>query len=352
MTPIRLRSIVLAAASSAVILVSACTSEAGAANSGDGGSSDSQGASPLKAPLGLEAVPLPESADNPLTEAKYHLGKQLFFDPRLSKSGNMSCSSCHLPEHAFTDQRKLSPKDDGSMNSRNSPSMYNVGYQKQWYWDGRKPTLEAVVLAAWTGQCKGDATEVSSRLEAVPAYKAAFQKAFEAPASEDTIVKALASFLRGLRSGNSAYDKFAADGTANPLSEEAAKGFNLFVGKAGCVTCHSMPLFTDMIYHNVGIGMDAENPDLGRGKIDDTKKGAFKTPTLREVARTAPYFHDGSVATLREAVKLMASGGIDNPNKDPLLMNRNLSDAEIDQLVAFLESLNGGVPFEKPTLPK
>ncbi len=312
------------------------------------------GTSLLTPPRGLEAMQLSIPADNPLTEAKALLGRQLFFDPRLSGSGTMSCASCHLPELALTDGRAVSPKDDGKLNTRNSPTMFNVGYLERLYWDGRAKGLEANVLAAWKAQISGDPAVVSERLAKVSDYKAAFEVAFGAPPSQDTVVKALASFLRATRSGDSAFDRFQA-GDQKAMSDAAKAGWQLFVGKAGCAVCHTPPLFTNQMFHNVGIGMQAEKPDIGAAAPnalgEAAKPGSFKTPTLREVAKTAPYFHDGSVATLREAVKIMASGGIANPHKDALLIDRQLSDAEIDQLVAFLEALSGNQKFQAPKLP-
>lgn len=308
----------------------------------------------VKAPLGLDGVELAAS-DDELTAEKYELGKQLFFDTRLSGTGKTSCSSCHLPEHAFTDQRPVSPKDNGKLNSRNSPTMYNVGYLTELYWDGRAKGLDNNVMAAWTGQVGGKPDEVAKALGEIEGYKTAFQEAYGAAPSPSNINQAMASFLRGLRSGDSAYDRFEA-GQTDALSEAAQKGLELFKVKAGCMTCHTMPLFTDRMYHNVGIGMTAENPDLGAGakkSFDDAEKnGAFKTPTLREIAKTGPYLHDGSATSLRDVVKIMAGGGIANANKDPLMIDRKLTDEEIDQLVAFLESLSGNQQFTKPTLPQ
>lgn len=310
---------------------------------------------PLAAPKGLEAARLFTSADNPGSAAKFELGKQLFFDPRLSGSGKMACNSCHYPEKAFTDGRAVSPKDDGSLNTRNSPTMHNVGYLERLYWDGRAKTLEANVLAAWKAQMGGKPEEVSKRLAEVPAYVAAFEAACKAPPSEATIVNALATFLRHLRSGDSAYDRFAAgDTTAMTATQQA--GMQLFMGKAGCVVCHTPPLFTNLQFHNAGIGMQAEKPDVGaageKAFNDPKRNGQFKTPTLRDVAKTGPYFHDGSVPTLREAVKLMQGGGLPNKDKDALLVDRRLNDEEIDQIVAFLEALSGNVAFVPPNVPK
>lgn len=303
---------------------------------------------PLQAPLGLENAQLELVDNNALTAAKAALGKKMFFDPRLSKSGKMGCVNCHHTDKAFTDGIAHSTKDSGKKNSRNSPTMYNVGYYPELYWDGRKVGLESNVLAAWTGQLGGVPADVAATLNGIAAYKAEFQAAFKADASETTIVNALTSFLRTLRSGNSLYDQ-------KKLSADAQAGQELFATKAGCATCHVPPLFSDKAYHNVGIGLAAETPDLGRAKKtkDAGDNGKFKTPTLRDISKTAPYFHDGSVESLKEAVKLMASGGLDHKfAKDGLLIDRQLSDQEIDQLVAFLESLDNGVTFVEPVLPK
>lgn len=324
--------------------VAACSSEAAQAK-----------ADPLQPPLGLAAVSLIANADNPPTAAKVELGKQLFFDNRLSGSGKMACASCHFPEQAFTDGRAVSTKDDGKENTRNAPTMCNVGYYDRLYWDGRAQGLEANVLAAWKAQIGGKPEEAAKTLAAVPAYGKAFQDAFGAAPSETTIVHALSSFLRTLRSGNSAFDRWQA-GDEKAVSDAARQGYELFKVKGGCVLCHTPPLLTDRKFHNVGIGMKADKPDVGaaaKNAFDDASMtGAFKTPSLRDVAKTAPYFHDGSVKTLREAVELMAKGGIDNKHKDVAMTDKQLSAQEIDQLVAFLESLNGNVPWTAPVVPK
>lgn len=301
---------------------------------------------PLEPPIGLEKARLVSDPANPLTAEKAELGKKLFFDPRLSKTGKMGCVECHHIDKAFTDGVAHSVKDNGKSNTRNSPTMYNVGYFHELYWDGRIVGLEKNVLAAWTGQLGGVPADVATKLNAIDAYKKEFQAAFQKDASEETIVQALASFLRTLRTGNSAYDK-------KTLSGDAQAGQKLFETR-GCQICHTPPLFTDKLYHNAGIGMAAEKPDIGRAKPskDESKTGQFKTPTLRNIAKTAPYFHDGSVKTLKEAVQLMASGGLANDHKDPLLVNQGLDDKQIDQLVAFLESLTDPTPFTAPKLPE
>ncbi|MEY3160314.1 MAG: hypothetical protein RIT25_305 [Planctomycetota bacterium] len=324
----------------------------------------SEATSPLEAPLGLKGkIELVTNAENPLTEAKAELGKVLFFDKRLSGTGQMSCNTCHLHEHGWTDGKQFSPKDDGSLNFRNTPTMYNVGYLEKLYWDGRANVLEKNVEAAWKAQMivKGTPEEqdakivqISEGLNAVPAYAKMFQDAFQAKASKDNVVQALASFLRTLQSGNSAYDRWQA-GDRTAVNNDIIEGHELFTGKAGCNNCHILPLFTNRGFHNVGIGMAKENPDIGAGKPtnDPSKRGAFKTPGLRSVSKTAPYFHDGSVATLEEAIALMAGGGLDVPGntKDVLLVDRKLTKDEIGKIAAFLRSLDSTEPFVAPKVP-
>ncbi len=283
---------------------------------------------------------------------RMELGKWLFFDPRLSKSGKTSCSTCHLPDMAWTDGKQLSTKDDGTVNKRHSPTLVNVGYCDKLYWDGRANSLEANVVAAWKGQMSADPLAVSSVLDKIPAYAEKFRAAFQTNANEENIGKALAAFVSRIKGEKSAYDRYLA-GDQNALTQDQKAGNDLFMGKAGCAVCHIPPLFTDKSFHNTGIGMDKENPDLGRGAhVKDPKlNGYFKTPSLRDVAKTGPYFHDGSIATLEEAVKFMASGGRDNPTKSPQLLDRKLSDGEIKAIAAFLTALTSETKFTPPTLP-
>jgi cytochrome c peroxidase len=289
------------------------------------------------------------------SQARAELGKQLFFDTRMSSNGAMSCSTCHLPELGWTDGKQFSQKVDGSMNTRNSPSLYNVGYQQGYfYWDGRADTMEKNVAAAWKGHMGGDPDKMAAALNEVPAYKAAFEAAFGGPATGDRIVDAFCSFVRSLQAGGTRYDQFVA-GDKTALNADEQAGLALFQGKAGCVACHVPPLLTDLKFHNVGIGMAAENPDVGASKPHpEFAVGSFKTPTLRAVSKTAPYFHDGSVATLEEAVRIMAAGGIANEHLDPILKAfaaRTISEAEQKQIVAFLRALDPQQVFTAPKLP-
>src|SRR5881409_178302 len=314
-------------------------------------------------PLGEMAIP----PDNSITADKVELGKKLFFDTRLSKTGNMSCETCHQPEKGWTDGKPLSARFDGSMNTRHTPTLTNAGYYKQWYWDGRAATLEAQVLAAWRGQMGGDPDAVAMTLNGIDAYKADFQKAFTAPATAGNIPKALATFVRTIRSQDSPWDKYQA-GDKSAVNDDVVKGFDVFSNsdKANCTLCHLPPLFTDTLFHNVGIGFDKPMPDLGRGKIlgdaaekkgtkdpeSDTLKGAFKTPTLRSITETAPYFHDGRAKKLEDAVDLMLKGGIRNDHVDEKLKPHNLRPEDKVKLIAFLKSLTPEQkPFEKPRVP-
>ena len=313
--------------------------------------------------------PMTVPTDNPITPEKVELGKQLFFDKRLSKTGNMSCETCHMPEKGWADGKALSAKFDGSMNTRHTPTLFNVGFYQQWYWDGRAATLEGQVLAAWRGQMGGDPDQVAMALNGIEAYKTAFEKSMGGPPNPDRITKALATFVRTLRSENAPWDKYE-KGDKSAVSQDAVKGFDVFsqTDKANCTLFHLPPLYTDTLFHNVGVGYDKPNPDPGRGKIladaaqqkgttdPDAQKmmGAFKTPTLRSITDTAPYFHDGRTNTLEEAVDFMLKGGIrkGNPNIDEKLKPKMLRPEERQQLIAFLKSLTPEPkPFERPKLP-
>jgi cytochrome c peroxidase len=300
-------------------------------------------------------------ADNPMTPEKVELGKKLFFDTRLSKTGTMSCETCHLPDKGWTDGKTLSTRFDGGVNPRHTPTLYNVGYYKQWYWDGRAATLEGQVTAAWRGQMGGDPDAMAATLNGIDGYKSEFEKVFNGPATGANIAQAIATFVRTIKSENAPWDKYQ-QGDKSAVSEDAIKGFAVFSDsdKANCTLCHLPPLFTDTLFHNVGVGYDKPTPDLGRGKIladakdpnADAMQGAFKTPTLRSITETAPYFHDGRSATLDDAVDFMLKGGVKNPHLDEKLQAKKISKEERNQLLAFLKSLTPEPkPFAKPQIP-
>jgi cytochrome c peroxidase len=302
-------------------------------------------------PATPEGLPPPvEAADNPASADKVSLGWALFFDKRISKDGSMACDSCHHPDGGWATTNAVDAKVGGAKNKRNAPSVQNLAYHKLYYWDGRMPSLEAVCNAAWKGQLGAEPADVAKKLNDIPAYKARFVRAFNAEASADNVPKALGAFLFALKSGNSAFDKFQ-KGDKSAMSAEAQHGYKLFAS-SGCTNCHQPPLFTDSAFHNVGVGMDKAEADRDKGRTDATKdaadEGKFKTPSLRDVAKTAPYFHDGSAATLEDAIKYVASGGTKNPKLDPVLKPQTLSDKDRADLKAFLEALSGTATFTGP----
>lgn len=291
-------------------------------------------------------------ADNPPTPAKASLGKQLFADPRLSGSGRMACQSCHYRQFGWTDAQVLSRKDDGNLNTRHTPTLYNVGYQTAWYWDGRATTLEGQVLAAWRAQTGADPAKVAALLNNVPGYRSQFQAVWGGEATPDRIVKTLAAFFRTFVSDNSAWDRYEA-GDRRAVSRDAIEGQALFMGKGRCGTCHAPPFYGNSTFFNIGLEHGKANPDPGRFNVTkvEADRGAFKTPTLRSVEFSGPFFHDGSAPALKDAVRIMAGGGKPDPNRSPLLQPTGLTEAELDQIVAFLASLTSTEPWEQPTLP-
>ncbi len=304
-------------------------------------------------PVAFGVVPVP--ADNPATPEKVALGRQLYYDNRLSADGSRSCYSCHVCENGLTDGKPVAEGALGKKLTRSSPSLWNIAYHTEFYWDGRSPSLEKQALAAWTGANMGaNAEEKAAMINGIEGYRTQFQQVFKADATPDNIVQAISSYERTyLFCSDTPYDRWQA-GDQSALNDAAKRGAELFVAKAGCGNCHSGSLFTDLKYHNVGIGLDKPEPDLGRHRAtnNDADRGAFKTPSLRDITKSAPYFHDGSVATLKEAVDLMVSGGIDNPNLDrENLKNTNLSEEEKGDLMEFLKALECPCPLEAPELP-
>lgn len=312
----------------------------------------------LPIPAGLEKLePMAVPTSNPMTPEKVALGRQLFFDKRLSVDGSRSCYSCHVCDHGLTDGL---PKAIGAANkqlTRSSPTLWNIGYHKEFYWDGRSKSLETQGKAAWQGGnmgAKDHEAEIISKINGVPGYKAQFQKVFGKEADQDNVFQAIAAYERTLVNGNdeTPFDRWQVKGDQTAVSDQVKRGYEVFKS-ANCNKCHDGHLFTDMQYHNVGIGMDAPEDKLDKGRVaalkelkdDDPEKlkwtGAFKTPTLRDVAKSAPYFHDGSAATLEEAVDIMVGGGKPNKYLDTAnLKKAKLTPAQKEDLIAFLKSLS------------
>jgi cytochrome c peroxidase len=295
---------------------------------------------------------MPQPADSLATPDKVALGKQLFADPRLSGSGRTACQSCHYRDLGWTDAQVLSRKDDGNLNTRHTPTLYNVGYQTAWYWDGRATTLEGQILAAWRAQIGADPAKATAMINAVPGYRSQFIAVWGSEATPDTIAKSLGAFFRSLVSTDSPWDRYEA-GASSAVSKDAIAGQALFAGKGRCTTCHAPPYYGNSSFFNIGLEQGKDKPDPGRFNVtkNEADRGAFKTPTLRSVELSAPYFHDGSAGTLKDAVRYMAGGGKPDPNKSPALQPTGLSEAEIDQIVAFLNSLTSTETWEQPKLP-
>ncbi|HSB09173.1 MAG TPA: cytochrome c peroxidase [Blastocatellia bacterium] len=310
---------------------------------------------PLPEPLArYEAMEVP--ADNPTTPEKAALGRQLFFDKRLSVDGSRSCYSCHVCEHGLTDGLAKAIGAGNKQLTRSSPTLWNIGYHKMFYWDGRSPSLEKQAMAAWTGGnmgAKDHEAEIVGNINALQGYRSQFQKVFNADATAENIMQAISAFERTIIGGDTPWDRWQA-GDPSAVSEGAKRGWEVFK-TAKCNGCHDGVLFTDQQFHNVGIGMDAAEPDKGR--FNATKKdedtGAFKTPTLRDIAKSAPYFHDGSAATLEDAVDLMLNGGKPNQYLDKKnLEKRTITPEQRRDLLDFLKSLNVECRLTEPPLPQ
>ena len=304
-------------------------------------------------------------ADNPMTEEKVALGKMLYYDKRLSGDGNRSCYGCHVKENGLATDDPLAIGAFDKTLGRNVPTMWNVGYHDKWYWDGRAGSLEAQVKGAWGGGNMGatgadgvpSMEDRCAELDAIPGYAEQFQAVFGEAASPDNVAKAVASFMRTIVSTDSAWIRYR-NGDESALSDAAKAGYDIFANKAKCTNCHDGLLMTDLQFHNVGIGCEGDScKDAGRAprseNEDDT--GAFKTPTLIDVSKSAPYFHDGSVATLEEAVHFMAQGGQDNKWRDTKnvqdAIDANLTDEDEAAMVAFLKEITANYTIAMPTLP-
>lgn len=291
-------------------------------------------------PLGL-----PESLADALAApaAEVALGRRLFFDPILSVDRSVACASCHDPAHGMASPTASSTGVNGARTPRNAPAIVNRALGESFMWDGRVATLEEQVLQPIEnelemGQPVDDAV---ARLDADDAYRAAFEAAFGARPSRDSLSRALASFVRRLLIGDSPLDRFRT-GDIGALSPAARSGLWLYESRGGCWRCHSGPNFTDEDFHATGVGAVDGVPEPGRfavtGREED--RGRFKTPTLRGVAESAPYMHDGSLATLADVVEFYRQGGRPNANLDPRIQPIELSDEDAEHLVAFLRALS------------
>lgn len=343
MTRLALLALALAAAAAGPVL---------AADDDFGGSSY-----PYKIPLGLKAPDVP--SDNPIGDAKVELGKRLYFDKRLSRDGTVACATCHDPKKGWTDQSPVSSGIRAQKGGRSAPTVLNSAYMEVQFWDGRAKSLEEQAKGPIANPVEMGFThqEMVDRITGLEGYKPYFKKAFgDEVIGIDRVAQAIASFERTVLTGNSPYDKWQA-GDKNAMSAAAVRGHALFNDpkKANCAICHDGFNFSDSDFHNLGVGMDAKKPDLGRWEVtkNEKDKGAFKTPTLRNLADTAPYMHDGSEKTLKDVVHFYNVGGRKNQWLDGRIHPLGLTPSEEDDLVAFLGALNGDKHVvEAPELPK
>ncbi|BFU93011.1 MAG: cytochrome-c peroxidase [Nitrospira sp.] len=300
----------------------------------------------LRVPFGLEDSGGYIPRDNPITVEKVELGKLLFFDPRLSADNTVSCASCHIPQLAWTDGQQVSIGIHRQLATRNGMTIINRLYSTAQLWHGRSPTLEAQALNPLHKPVRMGMPSYEAevqKLNAILGYRKLFQQAFGTNVTLDGIAKAVAAFERTILSGNSPADRFDMGGEENAISESAQRGLTLFQTKGRCTRCHSGFNFTDELFHNLGIDWDTDQVDVGRYKVskDPDDLGAFKTPTLREISRTAPYMHDGRFVTLEEVIDFYDKGGIQNPHLSNLMIPLNLTTQEKADLVEYMRSLNG-----------
>lgn len=339
-----------------------------------------------KASLGLPEMQQPKN--NPPTAQKIALGRKLFMDRRLSHNNTISCGMCHVPEQGFTSNELATAVGiEGRSHRRNSPTIFNVGYYQFLFHDGREFTLEDQVIGpmlAFNEMGNPSIGHVLDKIRHFDDYAGMFEEAFGGGVSLERVSQAIASYERSFVSGNSRFDQWRYGGDKNALTEEEVSGFEIFDGKGGCVACHSIndktALFTDQSFHNTGIGWarnnrvmkkeyesdtfpvqlapgvivqvkhdyldtSSEKPqnDVGRFEITENPKDSwkYKTPSLRNLAVSGPYMHDGSLSSLDDVVAFYNKGGDDNPKKDALLKPLNLSTQEQGALVAFLQTLTG-----------
>lgn len=298
-------------------------------------------------------------ADNKPTAARIALGKMLFFEPRISRDGVTSCATCHNPSLGWADGLATGRGFRGQVLDRASPSIINSAFNTIHMWDGRKPTLEEQAIGPMEAavEMNTDFERFYAWINANETYKSAFAKAYPGEAiGAETVKKAIASFERTVVSRNSPFDRWL-NGDKKAMSAQQLRGLMLFndTKKTNCVACHSAPNFTDNGFHNIGLAsFGADKPDLGRftQKPVAMMKGAFKTPALRDVSTTAPYFHDGSAKTLMDVVEHYAVGGVARGNLSPNIKALTLTKSEKEDLVAFMKALTSPpTPVTLPVLP-
>lgn len=341
----------------------------------------------VELPMGLNVGKIPQEPleKNPLTKAKIELGRQLYFDTRLSSDNTISCASCHHPDKGYAFDTQFGVGVDGQEGGRNSPVSYNRILTTAQFWDGRADSLEAQAVGPIANPIEMGNTHEKAveTVKGIPGYTKQFEAIFDDGVTIDNVGKAIAAFERAIVTGPSAfdyyeqlkplkeldeeiiaeepelkakYDMLMAGAKEKPMSESAERGYKLFFSeRVNCAACHVGANLADEKYHNLGIGMDADEPDMGRFVVtgEEKDKGAFKTPTIRNVEFTAPYMHDGSLKTLEEVVQHYNKGGTPNPWLSDKMKKLDLTDQEVADLVAFMKACTGEFPpIEHGRLPE
>lgn len=309
----------------------------------------------IKAPLGLPPLPVP--ADNPMTAEKIALGRRLYYDKQLSLDGTVSCATCHDPQFGFADPKPVSEGVQRKTGTRNSPTVINAAYLNVQFWDGRAPNLEKQAEGPVANPVEMAHTleGVEKRMNADASYREAFAKAFgPGPVTYDMVEKAIACFERTVLSGNSPFDRWKYGHDERAVSASVKRGFAVFTSakKGNCAACHTVEknyaLFTDGKFHNIGVGANGDKfTDDGRYMVTkkEEDRGSFKTPTLRNIAQTTPYMHDGSLRTIKDVIDYYIGAGNSNPNLDKNIHTLDfLTGQEREDLQHFLESLTGEMP--------
>ena len=365
-----LLALALALATALVACKSKNTPPVGNGPSPEGSNGSAVSAAPRPSQGKLDPMPPLQLPEDPKRAEKVALGHDLFFDQRLSAHDDRACYSCHMNEDGNGGHDPLAVGSGGKQLPRHAPVIWNVGYwNNDLYDDGHSPTLEAQAKGAWAGGPMGvgeqDLDKKAAEIAKIPGYKKLFAAAFPGvkEIKADQVAEAISDYERTLLCTDTRYDKYVG-GDKTALTDQEQRGLDVFLGKGMCSTCHAPPYFSTAMatpggfYVDIGIGTKGvpdDKVDVGRMAVTKNPMdwAAFKPPSLRNITRSAPYFHDGSVAKLEDAVKLMAGGGSDNKNKTSLLADRNLTDAERADLIAFLGALECPGKLDVPAaLPK
>jgi cytochrome c peroxidase len=297
---------------------------------------------PLATPVPAPLQPLVAHQANRAPSPEVALGFRLFFDPQLSADNSISCASCHQPGQGFSNGAAVATGIHGQKGKRNTPTIYAAAASKFQFWDGRATSLEQQALGPITNPVEMGAKlpEVVAKLNRDPLYSGLFKTVYGGPATDKRLATAIAAFERALTANRSPFDRFQA-GDPTALTEQQQRGWAVFQDRGRCIECHKLPDFTDHQFHNLGVGTDQPTVDVGRQAVTTMPYdwASFKTPTLRNIAKSGPYMHDGSIGNLEEVVRFYDRGGLENPHLDPKIKPIHLQRDEREDLLAFMDAL-------------